>query len=63
MYLPCPDVTPPAGVDIADIQTVAAHWGVASGDPDWDPLFDLIPNGVIDVSDIIVAALAWGTSC
>ncbi len=63
MRPPCADVTPPAGVDIADIQSVAARWGMTSSDPNWNPSFDLEPNGVIDVNDIIAAAAAWGTTC
>lgn len=59
----CANVVPPAGVDIADIQSVAARWGMTSSHPNWNPIFDLQPNGVIDVNDIIVAASAWGTSC
>jgi hypothetical protein len=59
----CADVVPPAGVNIADVQSVAARWGMTSSHPNWNPIFDLVPNGVIDVADIAAAAGAWGTSC
>lgn len=63
LNVPCADVVPPAGVDIADIQSVAARWGMTNADPNWNPIFDLAPDGVIDVADIIAAASAWGTFC
>ena len=46
--------------DIVDIGLVTGHWGLSEGDPDWEPIYDLVVNGVIDVADVIAVADCWG---
>ncbi|MFZ1594269.1 MAG: YCF48-related protein [Anaerolineae bacterium] len=47
-------------VAINDVEAVAAHWGLDSGNPAWNRLYDLVSNGVIDAADVAAAASAWG---
>lgn len=47
-------------VGVNDLVAVAAHFGLTSGDPGWNRLYDLAPDGVIDVADVTAAAGAWG---
>ncbi|HRI56757.1 MAG TPA: Ig-like domain-containing protein, partial [Anaerolineae bacterium] len=58
----CPvmDVNEDQRVDIVDIGLVSAHWGLAAGDPGWDPRYDVVVNGVIDVADLSAVAGCWG---
>jgi len=54
------DVNEDQRVDIVDIGLVSAHWGLAAGDPGWDPRYDVVVNGVIDVADLSAVAGCWG---
>ncbi len=47
-------------VGVNDVQAVAGHFGLLSGNPAWNRLYDLAPNGEIDVADVAAAATAWG---
>ena len=49
-------------VDVADIQRVAARWGIAQGEEGYYPPYDPDGDG-IDVGDIHQAALAWRETC
>jgi len=52
----CPDYADPPGVDIGDVQFVAARWHQpAVGQP-----YDCDGDGVITVADIMCVAAAWG---
>ena len=59
----CADIVPPPGIGIEDIQSVAGRWGLQSGDPGWDDLYDLDGDGEITVQDIAAAAENWGQTC
>lgn len=54
------DVDCSCDVAVSDVQLVAARWGLTSGSPNWQPVYDLVPDGVIDAADITAAASAWG---
>ena len=47
-------------VGVNDVQAVAGRFGMLSGNPAWNRLYDLSPNGAIDVADVAAAATAWG---
>ena len=49
-------------VDVADIQRVAARWGIAQGEEGYYPPYDPDGDGV-DMGDIQQAALAWRETC
>lgn len=57
--LTVPDVNCSSAVDIADIQSVSARWGMTQADPDFHPRYDLNSDGAISVLDIAIAAQAW----
>jgi len=49
----CCDFNGNGRVDISDIQTVAAHWGLA------DPAYDFDGNGMVDLIDLLVVVNRW----
>lgn len=60
----CPeDVSGDGVINIVDIQMVAAQWGLAEGDPGYDPARDINGDGRINIVDIQLVAGKWGTTC
>jgi thermitase len=60
----CPeDVNGDGVVNIVDIQSVAARWGAAEGDENYDPACDINGDGRINIIDIQLVAGKWGTTC
>ena len=57
--LAVPDVDCDGGVDVADVQQVAAHWGTAQGNPGYHPRYDLDGDDLIGVLDIVIDATRW----
>lgn len=53
------DFNPDSNVDIAEIMEMTRRWGAGTGEPLYDPAFDLDGNGTIDVVDIQRAAGQW----
>lgn len=51
------------GATVLTIQEVAGHWGITTGGPNFDPLFDMDRNGVIDIRDIMLVSSLWNTGC
>jgi len=49
---PAADLDCDGVVGIADLQVAESHWGLTTGDPEFDPRFDLDGNGEIDLVDI-----------
>ena len=49
-------------VDVADIQRMVRHWGIAPGQPGYYPPYDPGHNG-IDAADIQRVALGWRGTC
>ncbi len=60
---PCPDFQSPPDVGIEDIQAIAGHWGLQTGDQGWDARFDRDRDGDVDVVDVARVAAAWGAGC
>jgi len=60
-----PDFVDPAGIDVGDVQAVAARWHQQPGDtsPPWDGRFDIDQDGDTDVADIMQVAAAMGSPC
>lgn len=55
----CPDFVDPPGVDVGDIQFVAANWRQsAAGRP-----YDQNGDGIITIVDIVRVAARWGDTC
>ncbi len=46
-------------VDLLDIQAVAGAWPLASGQPGYEPRFDVDNSGTIDILDIGLVTAAW----
>jgi len=59
----CPDLVPPAGVGLEDIQAVADRWQMTSAHPDWDPRYDRNSDGRVDILDIMRVVVYWGRDC
>ena len=60
----CPwDLNRDHTITVEDIQSVAAHWNSATGDPAYLLLADVNKNGTVDILDVTVAAQAWATAC
>ena len=53
------DFNPDSNVDIAEVMDIARRWGAGTGEPLYDPAFDLDGNGTIDSVDIQRAAEQW----
>lgn len=56
----CPAFVTGPTVDIADVQTVVAHW---RNTDIYDSRYDLDANGVIDILDVMAVAALWGQPC
>ncbi|MBR0458477.1 MAG: hypothetical protein IJJ26_04510 [Victivallales bacterium] len=41
-------------IDYQDYVNLTSQFGIAAGDPDFDPVYDLYPDGVIDYYDYVV---------
>jgi hypothetical protein len=56
------DVDNSGAVDISDLSTVAAYYGVKQGDPLWSAAsaYDLNGDGVIDIYDLVMIAANFG---
>ena len=50
-------------VDMADITAIAAHWHCETGDPCYDPLYDMDGDGDVDIVDIMEVAIRSGELC
>lgn len=50
-------------IDVQDIMQIASRWGLSTGDPNYDPIYDLDNNGNIDVVDIQLVAARFGEPC
>lgn len=48
-------------VDVADLVLFAAHFGLNSLEPGYDPAFDLTGDRTVDVSDLVIFASVFGT--
>ncbi len=48
-------------VDVSDLVLFAAHFGSSSGDPGYDPIYDLTGDLTVDVSDLVIFASVFGT--
>ena len=57
--LAVPDVDCDGGVDVADVQHVAAHWGATQGNLGYDPRYDLDGDDAIGVLDLVRVATQW----
>ncbi len=57
--LAVPDVNCSGGVNIIDIERVAARFGAVPGDGRYQARYDLDGNDMIDVADIVIVAQAW----
>jgi len=53
------DYNPDSNVDIAEIMAIARRWGAGTGDPLYDPAYDLNGDSVIDAGDVQGAAGQW----
>ena len=51
------------GASVTSIQGVASRWGAATGNPNYDLLFDMDRNGVIDIRDVMLVASLWSVGC
>lgn len=51
------------GASVTSIQGVASRWGAATGNPNYDLLFDMDRNGVIDIRDVTLVASLWNAGC
>jgi hypothetical protein len=60
---PCPDFTPPAGVEVSDLTAIAAAWDQPPSTPTWDPRFDLDTDDDVDIIDIMLVTARWGAPC
>ncbi|MBI3941973.1 MAG: hypothetical protein HY326_03095 [Chloroflexi bacterium] len=56
------DVNGDCKVNIVDLQLMANHLGLRSGQPGYDPAYDLNHDGVIDAQDAQLGAEDWGES-
>ena len=46
-------------ISAADLQIVAAHWGLPAGQPDFSRWADLNSDDQVDVLDVVQAASGW----
>lgn len=54
------DVNRDGKVDIYDVVTVAGAFGSKPGDPDWNPITDLVQDEIIDIFDVVLLAKNFG---
>lgn len=56
------DVNNDGTVDLFDLRTAAAYYGVARGDPEWSiaSAYDLNGDGVVNLSDLVIIAANFG---
>jgi outer membrane protein assembly factor BamB len=54
------DVDDDGDVDVQDIQAVANRWLCPSGEPCYEPQYDLNNDGIIDVADVMTVSQNWG---
>lgn len=60
----CPaDLNGDGLVDLADILLAAAGWGLAQGQPGFDPALDLNHDGVVNVVDVQLVAARFNLTC
>lgn len=50
-------------IDVQDIMQIASRWDAVTGDPTFDPIYDLDQNGSIDIRDIQLVAARFGEPC
>lgn len=62
-YAVCYDLDFSSRVDLIDIQTVAAHFGLSDNDLGYERRLDLNQDGWIDVLDIVRVAKQWRQIC
>ncbi len=49
-------------VDVSDLVLFAANFGLSSGDPGYDAIYDLSGDFTVDVSDLVIFASVFGTT-
>ena len=54
------DINKDLHVDVIDLLTLAASWGLSAGEPGFDPLCDLNADDSVDVVDLLLLAENWG---
>ena len=59
----CADYNASGTVDVQDIIRVANRWGLSTGQPNFDVLYDLNCDGTINILDIQREANHWGGVC
>ena len=59
LYLPA-DTNHDGSVDVVDLLTLVGSFGMASGDPGYDPTADLNGDGAVDVVDLLVLIESFG---
>jgi hypothetical protein len=59
----CGDFNHDGGVWATDVILMRAHFGTQSGEPNWDPIYDLDQNGSVYVSDVIALRAEFGLEC
>jgi hypothetical protein len=58
-----PDADRDGIIGFADMVEFGAAWKTATGDPNFDPQFDLNGDGVIDFTDFVALSAAWHRRC
>lgn len=54
------DINLDSHVDLVDLLRLAASWGKATGEPEFDAGSDVDNNGYVDVVDLLILAEDWG---
>ena len=50
------DVNDSNKINIYDMALIGSHYGLTSGDPEWDPRVDVNNDGTVDLQDLVLAA-------
>ncbi len=50
------DVNDSDKINIYDMTLIGSHYGLTSGDPEWDPRADVNNDGTVDLQDLVLAA-------